>query len=104
MAYIPSRGDIVWITFNPPAGHEQARRRPALGLSPTDYNGKVGLAFLCPITNQIKGYPFEVLIPEGLPISGAILSDQVKSLDWKARQAEFVCKLPATTMDEILQK
>jgi mRNA interferase MazF len=104
MAYIPNRGDIVWITFNPQAGHEQAGRRPALVLSPATYNGKVGLVILCPITIQIKNYPFEVLIPNGLKIGGAILSDQVKSLDWKIRQAEFVCKLPASTLDEVLQK
>ena len=104
MAYIPDRGDIVWITFNPQAGHEQAGRRPALVLSPAAYNGKVGLAILCPITSQTKAYPFEVLIPAGLKIGGAILSDQVKSLDWKVRQAEFVGKLPASTLDEVLQK
>ena len=104
MAYIPDSGDIVWITFNPQAGREQAGRRPALVLSPAAYNGKVGLAILCPITSEIKGYPFEVLIPDGLKINGAILSDQVKSLDWKARQAEFVCKLPPDTMNEVLQK
>jgi len=75
MAYIPNRGDIVWITFNPQAGHEQAGRRPALVLSPAVYNDKVGLAILCPITSQIKGYPFEVLIPDGLKTSGAILAD-----------------------------
>jgi mRNA interferase MazF len=104
MDYIPDRGDIVWLTFNPQAGHEQAGRRPALVLSPAAYNGKVGLAIFCPITNQIKGYPFEVLIPDGLPISGAILADQVKCLDWMARQAAFVCKLPEATLDEVLQK
>jgi mRNA interferase MazF len=104
MAYLPNRGDIVWVTFNPQAGHEQAGRRPALVLSPAAYNGKVGLAILCPITSQIKGYPFEVVIPAGLKIGGAILSDQVKSLDWKARQAEFVCKLLLATVDEVLQK
>ena len=104
MAYIPNRGDIVWITFNPQAGHEQAGRRPALVLSPAVYNGKVSLAILCPITSQIKNYPFEVLIPEGLKIGGVILSDQIKSLDWKVRQAEFVCKLPTATLDEVLQK
>jgi mRNA interferase MazF len=104
MAYIPNRGDIVWITFNPHAGHEQAGRRPALVLSPAAYNGKVGLAILCPITSQIKGYPFEVLLPDGLKIGGAILSDQVKSLDWKARQAEFICNLPVAALDDVLQK
>ena len=104
MAYIPNRGDVVWILFNPQAGHEQSRRRPAFVLSPVSYNSKVGLALLCPITNQINGYPFEVLIPDGLKISGAILSDQLKNLDWKERQAELVCKLPSATMDEVLQK
>ena len=104
MAYIPNRGDVVWITFNPQAGHEQAGRRPAFVLSPASYNGKVGLAILCPITSHIKGYPFEVLIPTGLKISGAILSDQVKSLDWRVRQAELVCELPAAIVDEVLHK
>jgi mRNA interferase MazF len=104
MAYIPNSGDIVWIAFNPQAGHEQAGRQPALVLSPAAYNGKVGLAILCPITSQIKGYPFEVLLPDGLKISGAILSDQVKSLDWKARQAEFVCQLPSDAFNEVVQK
>jgi mRNA interferase MazF len=87
MAYVPERGDVVWITFNPQAGHEQAGYRPAVVLSPKTYNGKVGLALLCPITSQIKGYPFEVEVPEGLSVNGVILSDQVKSLDWKARNA-----------------
>lgn len=104
MAYLPDRGDLVWITFNPQAGHEQAGRRPALVLSPAPYNRKVGLAILCPITSQIKGYPFEVSIPDGLKVKGAILSDQVKSLDWKARQAELVCKLPSAAVEEVLQK
>lgn len=104
MAYVPNRGDAIWIELNPQAGHEQAGRRPALVLSPAAYNGKVGLAILCPITNQIKGYPFEVLIPAGLKIKGAILSDQVKSLDWKVRQAKLICKLPAATVEEALQK
>jgi len=104
MAYIPDSGDIIWITFNPQAGHEQAGRRPALVLSPAAYNGKVGLTILCPITSQVKGYPFEVIIPAGLDISGAILSDQVKSLDWKVRKAEFDCKLPSATFNEVVQK
>jgi mRNA interferase MazF len=95
---------VVWITLNPQAGHEQAGRRPAVVLSPENYNGKIGLAILCPITNQIKGYPFEVLLPAGLPVAGAILSDQVKSLDWRARNAELICTLPAETISEVLQK
>jgi mRNA interferase MazF len=102
--YVPQRGDVVWITFNPQAGHEQAGRRPALILSPQAYNGKVGLAILCPITTQIKGYPFEVLIPPGLPITGAILADQVKNLDWRARKAELICPLPPRIMTEVFQK
>ena len=104
MTYIPDRGDMIWIAFNPQAGHEQAGRRPALVLSPAAYNSRVGLALLCPITTRIKGYPFEVLLPEGLKINGAVLSDQVKSLDWKIRQAEFICRLPAATLDEVLHK
>jgi mRNA interferase MazF len=95
---------VVWITLNPQAGHEQTGRRPALVLSPESYNGKIGLAIFCPITSQIKGYPFEVLIPEGLPVAGAILSDQVKSLDWRARNAELICILPDETISEVLQK
>lgn len=104
MAYIPDGGDVVWIMFNPQAGYEQAGHSPALILSPKAYNGKVGLAILCPITSQVKGYPFEVLIPEGLEVNGAILSDQVKSLDWKARKAEFVYKLPDDTYNEVVKK
>lgn len=104
MSYIPDRGDIIWISFTPQTGHEQAGRRPALVLSPAAYNGKVGLAILCPITSNVKNYPFEVIIPEGLQISGAILSDQVKCLDWKMRKAKFVCTLPEVSVDEVLQK
>jgi mRNA interferase MazF len=104
MAYVPDRGDAVWLTFNPQAGHEQAGRRPAVVLSPAAYNRKVGLALFCPITNQIKGYPFEVLIPTGLKVTGAILSDQAKSLDWKARDAELIMQLPASVIDEVLKK
>lgn len=103
-SYAPRRGDIVWLTFNPQAGHEQAGRRPALVLSPLSYNAKVGLALLCPITSQVKGYPFEVSIPDGLPVAGAVLADQLKSLDWRARDATFVCTLPATATREVLQK
>jgi len=102
--YVPARGDVVWITFNPQAGHEQAGRRPAIVLSPSSYNGKVGLAILCPVTSQIKGYPFEVAIPSGLKLSGVILADQVKSLDWRIRRAEFICKLPQETVGEVTGK
>jgi len=101
---VPRCGDVVWISFNPQAGHEQVGRRPAVVLSPQSYNSKVELAILCPITSQPKGYPFEVLLPAGLPAAGAILSDQVKSLDWRARNAELVCTLPTETISEVLQR
>ena len=103
-AYCPKRGDLVWISFNPQSGHEQAGHRPALVLSPEAYNRKVGLALLCPITSQVKGYPFEVNVPEGLKASGVILSDQVKSLDWKTRGASFLCSLPESTVHQVLNK
>ena len=104
MAYIPERGDVIWISFNPQAGHEQAGRRPAVVLSPKGYNGKVGLAILCPITNQAKGYPFEVELPGEIDVTGVILSDQVKSLDWRVRKAEFKESLPEEVIDEVLAK
>jgi mRNA interferase MazF len=103
-SYVPRRGDVVWLTFNPQAGHEQAGRRPAVVLSPLAYNAKVSLALLCPITSQVKGYPFEVNIPNGLPVNGVVLADQVKSLDWQARDVEFICALPVVVTREILQK
>lgn len=103
-AYVPKRGDVIWITMNPQAGHEQAGRRPAVVLSPVTYNEKAGLAIMCPVTSQIKGYPFEVTLPSGLPVSGVILADQVKSLDWHARKAEMICTLPSKVISEILQK
>ncbi|NQU11654.1 endoribonuclease MazF [bacterium] len=102
--YCPKRGHVIWISLNPQAGHEQAGHRPALVLSPESYNRKVGLALLCPITNQVKGYPFEVAIPSGVKASGAVLSDQVKSLDWKARKASLFCTLPEATVREVLNK
>ena len=90
--------------MHPQAGHEQAGRRPAIVLSPSSYNGKVGLALFCPVANQIKGYPFEVIIPSGLKVTGAILSDQVKSLDWKIRNTKFYDKAPETVILEIFKK
>src|SRR5438105_15875903 len=102
--YVPERGDAVWITLDPQAGHEQAGRRPALVLSPSAYNGRVGLALLCPITSQVKGYPFEVLLPPGSKVQGAILSDQLKSLDWRARKATVICSLPGPVVNEVLSK
>ncbi|MBW2605087.1 MAG: endoribonuclease MazF [Deltaproteobacteria bacterium] len=102
--YVPRRGDVVWIDMHPQAGHEQAGRHPAIVLSPRSYNGKVGLALFCPITNQIKGYPFEIIIPSGLKVTGAILSDQVKSLDWKIRNTEFCDKVPEAVILETFKK
>ncbi len=104
MAYVPERGDVIWINFNPQAGHEQAGRRPAIVLSPQSYNGKVGLCLLCPITNQVKGYPFEVLLPAGSGVTGVVLSDQAKSLDWRVRNAEFIANLPETITSKVLKK
>lgn len=104
MAYIPARGDAVWLDFNPQAGHEQAGRRPAIVLSPVSYNRKVGLAIFCPITNQEKGYPFEVKIPDGLKVQGVVLSDQLKSLDWRSRRVTQICHLPEEVLSDVLQK
>ena len=104
MPWIPERGDVVWITMNPTGGHEQSGRRPALVLSPAAYNGKVGLAILCPITSQVKGYPFEVQVPEGLPVEGVVLADQAKSLDWRARGAELLCTVPQESTSAALQR
>lgn len=103
-AYCPDRGDAVWISFDPQAGHEQAGQRPALVLSPATYNGKTGLAILCPITNRAKGYPFEVSIPSGLPASGVVLADQVKNLDWRVRRASMLCHLPDQVLEEVLDR
>jgi len=100
--YVPDRDDIVWLQFDPQSGHEQAGRRPALTLSPKAYNQKVGLAIFCPITNQEKGYSFEVKVG-GSKISGVILADQVKSLDWRKREAEFIVKAPLIVMNETIE-
>lgn len=101
--YVPARGDAVWITLNPQAGHEQAGRRPALVLSPSAYNGRVGLAILSN-HKPSKRLSFEAAIPLGLKLAGIVLADQVKNLDWRVRNAEFICKLPRKTTDEVLQK
>jgi mRNA interferase MazF len=104
MTYVPERGDIVWMTFDPQVGHEQAGRRPALILSPLAYNGRTRLALLCPMTRQSKGIKFEVAIPSGLPVSGVILSDHLKSLDWHEREAQFICRVPDTVILDVLQR
>ena len=102
--YVPERGDLLWLTFDPQAGHEQAGRRPALVLSPAAYNRRANLALLCPITTQAKGYPFEVALPGGLPLSGVILADHLKSVEWAARRAEFVGKASADVLAEVTTK
>ena len=102
--YIPERGDAVWITLDLQAGHEQAGRRPAFVLSPSAYNGRIGLALVCPITSQVKGYPFEVLLPAGSPVSGVVGADQVKSLDWRARKAVRIGALSEDVVKQVLQR
>ncbi len=103
-SYVPSRGDLVWLQFNPQAGHEQAGHRPALVISPSSYNRRVGLALCCPVTSQVKGYPFEVLLPAGLGVEGAVLSDQLKSLDWRVRKARRIATAPADVLEETVGK
>lgn len=103
MAYTPDRGDIVWLNFTPQAGHEQKGKRPAIILSPKEYNKKTGLAVCCPITSNVKGYPFEVII-NGKKIEGAILSDHLKNLDWKARDIKFIEKAHAEVLTEVVEK
>lgn len=100
----PHTGDLVWLSFSPQAGHEQAGRRPALVLSPRSYNAKVGLCLVCPITQHAKGYAFEVSLPDGLPLKGVVLADQVKSADWHERQALHIAKAPAEVIDEVRAK
>ena len=102
--YVPRQGDIIKLDFDPQKGHEQAGRRPALVLSPTDYNRTVGLVVVCPITNEKKGYPWEVEIPDNPFVSGVVLSDQVKSLDWTARHAEFVCTPEEEILVDVVEK
>lgn len=102
--YVPDRGDVVWLAFSPQAGHEQAGRRPALVLSPARYNGRVGLALTCPVTRRRKGYPFEVELPPDLEIEGVALADQLRSLDWRAREAEFIGRAPEYVVKEIVGK
>ena len=99
--WTPDAGDLVWLTFDPQAGREQAGRRPALVLSPAAYNRRSGLAIMCPVTSRIKGYPFEVVMPRDLEVSGAVLADHVKSLDWRVRRAEFAGKVPASVLREV---
>jgi mRNA interferase MazF len=101
--YYPERGDIVWLNFNPQSRHEQKGKKPAIVISPKEYNEKVGLGLFCPITTKIKDYPFEIKI-ENKKINGAVLSDQIKSLDWTTRGIEFIAKENSGKIDEIINK
>ena len=102
--WVPDRGDAIWLDLDPEGGREQSGRRPAVVLSPAAYNSKAGLILACPITSRVKGYPFETLLPEGLPIAGAVLSDHLRSLDWHSRRAEFICRLPDDAILDVLAK
>ena len=101
--YVPDRGDLVWLSFSPQAGHEQAGRRPALCLTPQEYNEKTSLGIFVPVTSKVKGYPFEVSV-HGRSIKGVILADQVRSLDWKARKVEFAEKCSPQAVREVIEK
>jgi mRNA interferase MazF len=103
-SYVPAPGGVVWLEFDPQAGHEQAGTRPALVLSPAAYNAKTGMMVCCPITNQVKGYPFEVVIRDNPDVTGAILSDQIRNLDWRARRARHKGKVSDTELAETLGK
>ena len=102
--YVPASGDLIWLQFTPQVGREQAGHRPALVISPISYNRRVGLAVCCPVTSHVKGYPFEVLLPQGLGVEGALLSDQIKSLDWRVRKARRIGGVPADVLQETVGK
>lgn len=104
MSFAPDRGDFVWLEFDPQAGREQRGHRPAIVISPRDYNAKIGLALVCPVTSKVKGYPFEAKVPPGHKVTGVVLADQVKSVDWRARRAAPIEKAPAALVDEVLAK
>jgi len=103
-AYIPDAGHLIKIDFDPQAGREQGGWRPAMVLSPVAYNRPTGLAIVAPITNQKKGYPFEVALPESLKVSGVILSDAVKNVDWRARNARFIERAPPAVLQAVQQR
>jgi mRNA interferase MazF len=102
--YVPGRGDVLWVNFTPQSGHKQGGWRPALTMSPRSYNGRVGLALICPITSQVKGYPFEVGLLPGGSVSGVVLADQIRSVDWRAREARFDSRLAPQVVNEVLMK
>ena len=102
--YVPDAGDLVWLTFDPQAGHEQRGRRPALILSPRAYNAKAHLAIACPITSHTKGYPFEVALPDHGRVIGVVLADHVKNLDWNARRVEFAAPAPLEVLTDVRER
>jgi mRNA interferase MazF len=103
-SYVPEAGDLIWLDFTPQAGREQAGRRPAVVLSPGTYNRRSRLAIVCPVTNKQKGYPFEVVLPKTLPVTGVILADHLRSLDWQVRRAEKAGRVSRQVMAEILER
>jgi mRNA interferase MazF len=103
-SYVPNRGDVVWINFDPQAGHEQGGRRPAIVLSLRSYNKPSGLALFCPVTSRAKNYPFEVPLPVDAPVAGVVLVDQLRNFDWHSRQASFIGVLDEETLVEIMEK
>ena len=100
--YIPNKGDFVWLNFDPQSGHEQKGRRTAIIVSKPLFNEKTGLAFACPITTKDRSFPFHLRIPEGLPVHGVVMIDQVKSIDYASRKVSFIAQAPKNLMDEIL--
>ena len=100
----PDAGDLVWISFSPQAGREQAGRRPGLVLSPRAYNDKVGLCLVCPVTHHATGYAFEVVLPDDLPIQGVVLADHIKSADWRERGCEPIAAVQPEVLDEVRAK
>ena len=100
----PDIGDLVWLSFSPQAGREQAGRRPAIILSPRTYNAKTGLCLACPVTSQVKGYPFEIELPQGLAVQGVVLSDHLKSTDWQARNCQWIDRVSAEVIDRVRAK
>jgi mRNA interferase MazF len=103
-SFVPDRGDLVWLEFDPQTGHEQAGHRPALFISPRAYNNATGLALMCPVTTRVKGYPFEVILPAGSEVEGVVLADQLKNLDWRARRAARIGSVPRAVIDEVRVK
>jgi mRNA interferase MazF len=102
--YVPNRCDVFYLNLHPQAGKEMSKLRPVVVLSPEEYNQKTSLAVICPITNQQKGYPFEIEIPKGYPVQGVILADHIKSLDWRTSGGDFICTLPSEVIDDVVAK